>query len=651
MSLPFRRGALAVALTLGCLAGPLSAQTEGASASPATDNSETQSVKGYDSTPIIPQEGRSIANPNALAPPRSLPPNTSLPKPEGAAPVNMDMNSAITTVLERAPTIERVMSRIREAEYRVDEAYTIANPRIDFSSQYSRVEPGVTIPGIGQISPNDNYQFALTIRQAIYTFGRLKWNTLAAELSRRVVEEEYRTEVNRLVQLTAQRYIEALLSQDAVTIAQDTLESQQANLRTSQLLFDQGVAARFDVLANSAAVAQAEQRLIEARTAESNAKARVLSLLDLPLGNSLRLAALDLYAPLNIGLADAKSRALESRPDLRSLRWAVEQARARVEVAETSNNPTLELQNTAINRNGAGFNPGTSNTTAIVLTVPLYDGGVSHAQAEQAKETVVQLGEDLEQSERDVVLQVEEEYNRLQDRWLAISVAEENVRQADEALRVAVLRYQNGISTNTELLEAQARRSQARFELAQNRTAYLQSTWSWWQATAAEYPTEVPFPAYIRDRLNAEGIPLKPATQEFDSQPSGQSVGPFLPMEEAPRLPIRGLPSAPVDGPETPVNNPSSPNTATPAPSGADFPSAPATNPSTTTPASGSPSTPITIPGRPGTALPSTPVTNPGQPDPSNPNANPAQPGTTLPTTPITTPSQPSTTVTPPPGP
>jgi outer membrane protein TolC len=346
-----------------------------------------------------------------------------------------------------------------------------------------------------------------------------------------------------------------LLAQDAVAIAVDNLEARQANLRTSQLLFDQGVAARFDVLSNSAAVALAQQRLIETRTAEKRAKARFLSLLDVALDGPLRLEALDLHAPGQISLSDAKQRALESRPDLRSLRWAMEEAKARVEVAETSNNPTLELQNTTVNRNAAGFAPGTQNTTALVLSVPLFDGGLSRAQAEQAKEVVFQLGQGLEQSERDVVLQVEEIYDQLLDRWTAIGVAEENVRQADEALRVAVLRYENGISTNTELLDSQATRSQARFDLAVRRAEYLQSRWAWWQATAAEYPTEVPFPVDVRDRLDREGLPLRPAAPELSETPSGQSIGPFLPSEEAPRLPIRGLPVAP--GTEEPLTAPS----------------------------------------------------------------------------------------------
>jgi outer membrane protein len=562
-------------LVVGCLAAPLAAEP---------------SSPSY----ITPQQGRSIADPNNLAPPRHGSPATSMAAPPDAPAVSLDLNRAITTVLEKSPTVERVMSRIRQAEYKVEEAYTMANPTVSFTTQYTRVEPGLTVPNIGTINPTDNYQFSLNIRQAIYTFGRMKWTALAAKLQQRVVEEEYRTEINRLVELTAQRYIEALLSQDAVSIALDNLEAQQANLRTSQLLYDQGVAARFDVLSNSAAVARAEQRLLEARTAEANAKARLLSLLDEPLDRSLRLEALDLYAPQQIALPDAKQRALESRPDLRSVRWAVEEAKARVEVAETSNNPTLELQNTTINRNAAGFAPGTQNTTALVLNVPLYDGGVSHFQAEQAKEAVTQLSKGLEQSERDVVLQVEEVYNQLIDRWLAISVAEENVRQADEALRVAVLRYQNGISTNVELLDSQANRSQAHYDLATSRAQYLLSRWAWWQVTASEYPTEVPFPADIRARLDAEGVPLRPATREFSEQPAEGRIGPFLPVEEAPRLPIRGLPTAPGQGSQTSDGvNASSVQPLTPtAPAETAPAEAEPTQPVETVPTEGQPSSP-----------------------------------------------------------
>jgi outer membrane protein TolC len=496
--------------------------------------------------PVSSQEVRVIPDPDALAPPRVVPLEEVIPSVTDPAlaveSLRLDLRGAMSLALSTTPSLERIRSKIRQTQYQVDEAYTLVNPTATFQAQYSRVEPPVSITGGTVISPTDNYQFSLTLRQAIYTFGRLKWNVLANKLSKRVVEEEYRTEVNRLVALVAETYIDVLLSQERVTIAQDNLESQLANLRISRLLYEQGVVARFDVLRTSAAASQAQQTLIEAETGEQLARARLLSLLDEPLDRKLRLEGLSIYAPKDdISLNEFKLKALETRPDLRSVRWAVEAAKAQVEVAETSNNPSLELQNTTINRNATGFSPGTQNTTALVLSVPLFDGGVSHYQKEQALESVTQLTEDLEQLERDAVLQIEEVHQQLIDQWRAISVAEETVTQADEALRVAVLRYENGISTNVELLDSQAERSEARFRLSQARGKYLASRWNWWRVTAGEYPVEVPFSPEMRARLDAEGIPA--ADEAFQNTPSAEGLKSLLPIEEAPPLPIRGLPN------------------------------------------------------------------------------------------------------------
>ena len=491
--------------------------------------------------PFQASKGVEISNPETLAPPRpkAIPRSDSPPDTTGA--LKLDFSEVIRRVLLATPSLEKVESRIRQAESRVQEAFAPAYPNINFSAQYSRVQPPVSFPGGAVVTPANNYNLSLVIRQAILTFGRLKWGVLASKLNKRSNEEDYRTEVNRLVLLIAQRYIEALLAQEQVTIAEDDLEAQLANLRISKLLFEQGVAARFDVLRNSSAVSQAQQTLLEARTNVGLSNSRILSLLDEPLTRELNLEALAIRAPNpDLALEDAKQQAMNSRPDLRSLRWAIEEAKARVELSRSNSKPTLEIQNTTVNRNSTGFAANTQNTTALVLSVPIFDGGVSRHQRAQAEETVLQLLSDLEEAERNATLQIAESFQQLANRWKAISVAEENVLQANEALRVAVLRYENGISTNVELLESQAARSQARFSLSQARGNYLLSRWNFWQATAGDYPTEVPFPQQIQERLDAEGLPsgLNPWTKED----SGSRLGPEQNSESiAPELPIRGL--------------------------------------------------------------------------------------------------------------
>ena len=495
----------------------------------------------FHSAPADPEK-RAISDPEALKPGRFVPLEYSLPSllPSAEEPLHLDLGKAMTLALREAPSLERVQSKIRQAQYQVEEAYTLANPTATFRGQYSRVEPPVSIPGGIVINPANNYEASLALRQAIFTFGRLKWNVLVSKLSKRAAQEEYRGEVNRLLLLVAQSYIDALVAQERVIIAEDNLEAQLANLRVSRSLLEQGVAANFDVLRISAASSQAQQTLIEARTGEQLARARLLSLLNLPAQKEISLQALSLYAPKQeMDLESFQKCALDTRPDLRSLRWTIEAAKAQVVAVEKSNNPSLELQNTTVMRNATGFAPGTQNTTAIVLNIPLFDGGVTHFQREQARESVLQLTHDLEQAERDVVLQVEEYQRQLFDLWQALDVGKESVAQADEALRVALLRYENGISTNVELLDSQAARSEARFRLSQAQGRYLAARWNWWQATTGEYPVEVNFPPDIRARLQAEGIPR--SDEAFSDQEFESKFGPSLRIEETPVMPIKGL--------------------------------------------------------------------------------------------------------------
>ena len=439
-------------------------------------------------------------DPEALAPTRI----EKAPAPVSVDVLELDLREYLRIGLADTPSLERQLSVIRQRGYEVEEAYTQANPTAVFQSQYQRIEPPVTFTGGTVIQPADNYSFALTLQQPIYTFGRLKFSVLAAKLSRRSAQEEYIDQLQRVILGGTELYIDALVADEATQIAVDELEAQNVNFRVTQALFEQGVSARFDVLRTGSARSQAEQRLIEANTARELSLDRLRSFMNINLEQPLTLLPLEVDEPLAIVLTEAQEDILERRSDLRALRWAVEAAKARVRLAKADNAPTLAMQNQTINRNATGFTPGTQNTTSIVLNIPLFDGGLSKTRANQAEEAVNQLISDLEQREREVVLEAEETYRQLQDRWRSISVATENVEQADEAMRVALLRYENGISTTVELLDTQAARSRARFELAKVRADYQRAHWKWQRVSAGEYPVEVALPPEIRQRLDLE---------------------------------------------------------------------------------------------------------------------------------------------------
>lgn len=414
-----------------------------------------------------------------------------------AEPVVVDLQEAIVRAVAASPVLEDYQSRIREARYQVDEVSAQYLPQLEFTATYNRVEPPVAFDSGGRqvvISEADNYNFNLVFRQAIMTFGRLHYSTLASELAVRAARENYRTQLHNLLQATAAEYTAALLAADEVEVAHQNLAAREATLENAELRFEAGQLPRFDVIRNQAAVSNARSQLIVAENRLGTALARLATRMGLPPGQPLALAPVPPAELPEVDLEAARRRALEERPELDALRWSVESAQAQVGAAASEDNPRLDLQNTTVNRNVTGFSPGTQNTTALVLSIPLFDGGITSARVKQAKEAVVQLQAALEDSRRTVLLQVEDAHRELRNAWQLIQSAERTVEEAAEALRIARLRYESDVSTNVEMLDAQATYSQAQFALAQARAAFLDARWDWWRATSQEYPFSLPIP-------------------------------------------------------------------------------------------------------------------------------------------------------------
>ena len=102
----------------------------------------------------------------------------------------------------------------------------------------------------------------------------------------------------------------------------------------------------------------------------------------------------------------------------------------------------------------------------------------------QAEEAARQARARLEEAERAVRVEVERTLLELRTAWNQVRVARQKVGELTEARRLANLRYQNGLSTQVERLEAETAWTRARFGLVRGELDYA-STWTRWVRVAA----------------------------------------------------------------------------------------------------------------------------------------------------------------------
>jgi outer membrane protein TolC len=231
---------------------------------------------------------------------------------------------------------------------------------------------------------------------------------------------------------------------------------------------EQGLIPPNDVL--SAEAQEARQRLlaIEAGTTLAVARADLARLLgaDDP-------ASMIPVATLEAPVADAVSgpelvdAARRQRPEVRSLADLIEAARARVDAARASALPQVGLAggydyarpNPRIFPRAAAWED--SWDVSVNVSWPLWDGGRNRAARAAATAGVAAAEARSRDFDRQLTFEVRQRMLEVDQARAAIAAAEVGLRAAEEAFRVVGERFQAGVATNTDVLDAETAALQA----------------------------------------------------------------------------------------------------------------------------------------------------------------------------------------------
>ncbi len=387
---------------------------------------------------------------------------------------DLSLDQALQQALQNQPALQRAEGRVLENEGLLEQAGTIGQPTLAITTSYTFNDPPLrlqvgTLPVEAVVA--NNWSSTLSFRQTISTFGRLHWASQEAELQKKASQAELAYARNRLIEEVKVNFYQALLSRALIKVREDALAARQAQLNIAQKLVSSGAAPGYDAKRDQAGLAQARQELTDTQRDEVVVRAQLARLVGRPVEKVLD-APEDLSPPPTFG-------EFPRRQDLEAAHWALEAGKAHLELARLQAAPTLNFQSDYGRRNALGLQPGQLWSTGLVLNIPLFDGGLSDARSLQAEGLIQQLQASVDQLERDIRLEMETARANLLSGWQNLETAAAAQRAAEEAARIARVRYQNGFSTNLELLDAEAALTQAQQNGLSARYHYLQARAHW----------------------------------------------------------------------------------------------------------------------------------------------------------------------------
>jgi outer membrane protein TolC len=162
-------------------------------------------------------------------------------------------------------------------------------------------------------------------------------------------------------------------------------------------------------------------------------------------------------------LSNCINHAMLHRLDLQQSRLQVKQAEAALNGAKAGWTPSVS--GSVSNKWSNGHWPGDDNSNwgaGFNISMNIFDSGVTKSNVAAAKANLMTAKESYRQDTDNVELDVRNCYNTLRESEKRIATTQLSVAKAEEDYHIAQVRYEAGVGTNTDVLDAQVALHQAR---------------------------------------------------------------------------------------------------------------------------------------------------------------------------------------------
>ena len=303
-----------------------------------------------------------------------------------------------------------------------------------------------------------SYKTTLTL--PLFTSGRISKGIDAATSALNTsVQDEIKATLDLKLNV-AEAYISVLRVKRIVQVAETNVSSLASYANDVKNFYEQGVVTKNDMLAAQVSVADARQRLTQALNSLNIANASYNRLLGRSLDQQIHIE--DLSAePGETDFENLKSKALEKRPELISLSEQARSLQHQASGIRSSTMPQLALSggySYTQNKYQVHEDVWSAN---VGLRWDIFDGGVSRHNANALLQKAEALNEVRKDTASLISLQVRQVSLDIDEAYKRIEVTREALSQSEENLKVAKDRYREGVGTNTEVLDAETLRTRS----------------------------------------------------------------------------------------------------------------------------------------------------------------------------------------------
>jgi outer membrane protein TolC len=320
--------------------------------------------------------------------------------------------------------------------------------------------PGISFPEV--VGPLTVFDGRATLTQTIFDFAAIR-RYQAAKASIDAARAEEGAAREAVAGQVARAYMTALRAVAAVEAAHANRALAEANAKLAERRKNAGTATGIDVVRAQVEAAAATQRLLAARNTQRRAELALLRTIGAGMDGAVTLSDPLAFAPPDaVPIEDSIRTALATRADLEAQNRRRKAASVNYEAARAERYPSIAAFADGGNIGLALGETRFTRTAGVALRVPLFDGG--RRDARRAEAAIALRTEDIRARDvrRQIELEVRMAHEDLESAAGQVRVAEEGLGLATRELEQAQRRFEAGVATGIEVIDAQTRLARAR---------------------------------------------------------------------------------------------------------------------------------------------------------------------------------------------
>lgn len=392
----------------------------------------------------------------------------------------LNLNQCIEMAMENNLGYRISKSSVEVKEAKIEEAEGAKKINVKLQGGYIRMNEA---PDPESIMEGDfSYLFStgqgvpyVSVRMSkiLYSGGKFESLIDQAEADQSIALNDLEKKAQEVIYQVTQAYYGVLQAEGLKKVSEQAVNQIRAHLESSQALLAEGMIAPIDLNRINSQLSNLEHNLIRAENGYNLAVYHLNSLMGIHLDTLLQLQNNLSYEPCEITLDEAMETAIQNRPELKNVDQQRIMMEGMLDIARSNRKPQVAMN----------LESGISGwEVAVIGEVPIFDGGINKAKIKQAEINLSQVDQTEEQVQQMIELEVRSAYLNMKEAEKLITVTEQGIENSMESFRIAQVKYNEGIATNTEvidaqsaLIEAETNRLNALYDYNTNRAALIKA--------------------------------------------------------------------------------------------------------------------------------------------------------------------------------